>query len=299
MQTQKIFESDAQARMGFAIPPQVGLEFPQSLAERYCPTLIQDFIGIERPKTFFTSLIKAPRACATLLIGPPGSGKTTLALAFAEQLGGSLKHLPAQKCDVAALEELRDQLAYSPNGGWWIVLIDEVDGMTEKAQLQLLSWLDGTAALKPKFGGGFERGEKPPVIFVMTCNGIGPDETQAPLSLLPRFQSRCMKFEFEAANVSDLAVYLERIWKQEGGQSVADAGYFPYMADGVGVRDALMRLETDLLAGPRRVPKAESSGPVLVTKAAPVHNSPALSPAKKAWVTRRAKLAAAQKGRHG
>jgi len=54
---------------------------------------------------------------AVLLVGPPGCGKTTLAMAFAEELPGTLHHLSSQKCHVAALDRLTDLLAYYPSRG--------------------------------------------------------------------------------------------------------------------------------------------------------------------------------------
>jgi len=76
---------------------------------------------------------------AVLLVGPPGCGKTTLGMAFADELPGSLHHISSQKCDVAALDRLTDLLAhYASRGKFHVVLRDEADQMTEKAQLQLL-----------------------------------------------------------------------------------------------------------------------------------------------------------------
>jgi hypothetical protein len=300
---QQVIESNPQSAMGFAMPEQDGLAFPQSLTEKYQPNRIENFVGLARPKQFLSGLLKSPRSCSALFIGPPGSGKTTMALAFAQQLGGSLKHLAAQKTDVAALDTLRDQLAYSPIGGWWVVLIDEIDGMTDKAQLQMLSRLDGTASLKPKFGGGFERGTPPPIIYLMTCNGRGPKETDPPTSLLPRFLSRSMIVEFEAATDADMATYLEQVWANEGGEP-ASAAYFEFMAKGVGVRDALNRLQTDLLAGPRPVPDPEPEPeqeeqlprrPAKPARPRATHtvvciDRDKMSPAQKAWQTRRANM---------
>lgn len=291
---QTIFEPNPQTAMGFAIPPEQALQFPLSLAERYQPKRIEDFIGIPRPKQMLTSLLAAPRPCSMLFIGPPGAGKTSIGMAFCEQLGGSLKHLAAQKCDVSTLDALRDQLAYAPSGGWWVVLIDEADGMTDKAQLQLLSRLDGTSALKPKFGGGMVRGTADPVIYIFTCNGRGPREVEPPFTLLPRFQSRNMIVEFEASTRTDLAAFLERVWSMESGPSVPE-GYFDYMAKGAGIRDALMRLETDLLSGPRHpIPDPPEPEAPRAVSGAPIGRLPATdlattrhSAACKAWETRR------------
>jgi len=263
-----------------------------SLVDKYQPLTIADFIGIELSKKILNGLISSPRPCGLLLIGPPGSGKTSIGMAFADELPGSLVHISAQKCDISTLDDLRERfLRYPPKGDYWICLIDEIDQATDKAQLQLLSRLDGTAALKPTFGGGFERGEQPKIIWIMTCNGRGETETEPPTSLLPRFLSRCMMVPCPAANQNELAQYLAKIWKLEGGQATPK-GYFEYLADGIGVRDALMRLETDLLAGPSEVPerkpitevpKPEHHIRIRRDKVAIARSNAAL----KAWATRR------------
>ena len=145
--------------LDFGEPRQNGFDYPLPLVEKYQPRKIEDFIGLEGPKQLFANLLKAPRPVAVLLVGPPGCGKTTLAMAFSEELPGTLHHVSSQKCDVAALDRLNDVLSYYPSRGQFhVVKVDEADQMTDKAQLQLLSRLDGTASLKPRFGGGWERG---------------------------------------------------------------------------------------------------------------------------------------------
>ena len=299
MQTQEIFTPEPQSAFDLGQPKQNGIDFPATLAERYQPRKIRDFIGLERVKQLMVNLIAKPRPCALLFVGPPGAGKTALGMAFAEELPGTLIHNPAQKCDVATLDKLSDTTAgYPSRGKFWVVLIDEANEMTEKAQLQLLSRLDGTAALKPVFGGGFERGEAPPIIWIFTCNGRGADQTEPPPSLLPRFRSRCMIVPFPAASQSVLAAYLERMWDAEGGQRDVPVEYFSYMAEGDGVRDALMRLESDLLAGPRPIPVPKPVEPEpakAVVIAITAKSSDASSAARKAWETRRARAAAAQR----
>jgi hypothetical protein len=263
----------------FWLPDQSSIGFPLSLAEKYQPRKPQQFIGLTRAKSLVSNLSLRPRPCATLFVGPPGAGKSAMAMAFAECLPGSLHHVGAQKCDVAALDALNEKFAYTPPvGKYWVCLVDEADQMTEKAQLQLLSRLDGTAALRPMFGGGFERGEAPPVIWIFTTNGTGPGGIVPPTSLLPRFLSRCMVTEFPAATVEDLSLYLRHIWESEGGCETP-LGYFDYIAEGVGVRDALQRIDSDLLCGCRPRPVAP------VPAARPCHTLND-SPQRRAWQTR-------------
>src|SRR2546423_8621454 len=138
--------------LDFGGPKQNGFDYPMPLVEKYQPRKIEDFIGLEGPKRLFANLLKAPRPVAVLLVGPPGCGKTTLDMAFADELPGTLHHISSQKCDVATLDRLSDLCQYyTVRGNFHVVLVDEADQMAEKAQLQLLSRLDGTASLKPKF----------------------------------------------------------------------------------------------------------------------------------------------------
>ncbi len=218
----------------FGEPKQNGFEYPMPLTEKYQPRKIEDFIGLEGPKRLFGNLLKAPRPVAILLVGPPGSGKTSMAMAFAEQLPGTLHHVSSQKCDVAALDRLNDTLCYYPaSGKFHVVKVDEADQMTDKAQLQLLSRLDGTASLKPKFGGGWERGTPLPVIWIFTCNGRGEDGTNPPSTFEPRFLSRCLVVACGKPEVVEIAEFLRRIWSLEGGNPSADPSPLAEGCDGV------------------------------------------------------------------
>jgi len=169
-------------------------------------------------------------------------------LAFAEELPGTLHHVSSQKCDVAALDRLNELLAYYPSRGkFHVVKVDEADQMTDKAQLQLLSRLDGTASLKPKFGGGFEQGPAPAVIWIFTCNGRGEKEMIPPSTFEPRFLSRCMVVPCEKPDTSEIVQFLRRIWALEGGELSVDPSSLAESCEAV--RDALTKLEVALITG--------------------------------------------------
>jgi hypothetical protein len=223
-----------------------------TLAEKYQPAL-ENFVGLDEPKRVMLGLLKNPKPCALLFVGEPGCGKTTMAIKFTEQLPASHHHIRAQSADVATLDRIWELCQYYPaRGRFHVVHIDEVDGATEKAQLQLLSRMDGTACLRPIFGGGFERGDVPPIIYIFTCNGRTIDgEMRPPASLLPRFLSRCITLYFDSPT-RDLPKYLAAIWKREGGSAGVPKEFFEDLAQGQGVRDALMSLDRELLA-PRSV----------------------------------------------
>ena len=234
--------------LDFGEPKQNGFGYPLPLVEKYQPRKIEDFIGLEGPKKLFLNLLRAPKPVAVLLVGPPGCGKTTLGMAFADELPGTLHHISSQKCDVAALDRLNDLCQYYPSRGkFHVVLADEADQMTDKAQLQLLSRLDGTASLKPKFGGGCERGPALPVIWIFTCNGRGENGTNPPNTFEPRFLSRCLVVACGKPDVAGIAEFLRRIWSLEGGNASDDPSPLAECCDGI--RDALTKLEVALCTG--------------------------------------------------
>ena len=246
----------------FGEPKQNGFDYPMPLVEKYQPRKIEDFISLEGPKRVFANLLKAPRPVAVLLFGPPGCGKTTLAMAFAEQLPGTLHHVSSQKCDVSALDRLNETLCYCPaRGKFHVVKVDEAVQMTDKAQLQLLSRLDGTASLKPKFGGGWERGNALPVIWIFTCNGRGENGTNPPSTFEPRFLSRCLVVACGKPDVAEIVGFLRRIWSLEGGHPSADPS--PLAEGCEGIRDALTKLEVALCTGTLPSPLVEARVPAL------------------------------------
>jgi replication-associated recombination protein RarA len=203
--------------------------FATSLSEKYRPKTIAEFVGLEKPKKVLVKFAALPYPSAWLFVGPPGVGKTTMALALAAEIGAELQHIPSQKCTVENVEDTIRRCYYVPlTGGFHLVLCDEADRMTPAAQLALLSKLDATAF-------------PPNTIFVFTCNETG--------NLEPRFLSRCRVLEFSSYGMAgEIVAYLEKVWAAEGGN-----GNGPDLArltkeSRNNVRDCLMRLEVELMA---------------------------------------------------
>jgi DNA polymerase III gamma/tau subunit len=209
---------------------QADLTFPQSLAEKYRPARIADFIGLDRPKKVLTAFCKRPVSGAWLFVGPSGVGKSTMAMALATELQAELHKIPSQKCNAQGIEDTVRRCWYAPMtpGGFHVVLADEADQMTDAGQLSLLSKLDSTDPA-------------PNTIWIFTAN-----DTER---LERRFLSRCKVLEFSSYGLAgEIAAYLNRVWHAEG--SNGNGPDFERLAKDSrnNVRDCLMRLEVELMA---------------------------------------------------
>jgi DNA polymerase III gamma/tau subunit len=209
---------------------QSDLAFPESLVEKYRPTRISEFIGLDRPKRVLSAFCKRPASGAWLFVGPSGVGKSTMALALATELQAELHKIPSQKCNTQSIEDTVRRCWYAPmtRGSFHLVLADEADQMTDAAQLALLSKLDSTDPA-------------PNTIWVFTAN-----DTER---LERRFLSRCKVLEFSSYGLAgEIAAYLDAVWHAEGGNG--NGPDFERLAKDSrnNVRDCLMRLEVELMA---------------------------------------------------
>ena len=210
--------------------PQSTLNFPASLSEKYRPQSIAEFIGLEKPKKVLSAFCKRPTSGAWLFVGPSGVGKSSMALALANQLQAELHKIPSQKCNAASIEDTVRTCWYAPMtpGGFHVVLADEADQMTPAAQLALLSKLDSTDPA-------------PNTIWIFTCN-----DTER---LERRFLSRCKTLEFSSYGMAgEIATYLDKVWHAEGGNGNCPNLERLCKESRNNVRDCLQTLEVELLA---------------------------------------------------
>jgi DNA polymerase III gamma/tau subunit len=209
---------------------QAGLSFPASLSEKYRPHSLQDFVGLEKPRKVLQNFATKPFPnAAFLFVGPSGTGKTSMALALCEAIGGELHHIPSQSCNVATVEDVTRQCWYVPkHNSLHVVLVDEADQMTPQAQLAFLSKLDGTAF-------------PPQTVFIFTAN-----DTER---LQDRFLSRCMVLPFSSHDMAkDIAGLLESVWLAEAGDHADKPNFLRIAQDSRNnVRDAVNRLQVELL----------------------------------------------------
>lgn len=209
---------------------QSGFDFPAPLSEKYRPRRIADFAGLEKPRKILTRFAENPRPMAFRFFGPSGTGKTTMALALAEEIGAELHHVASQECTLDRLQRVCSTCQYVPMAGkrLHLILIDEADQMSPAAQLYLLSKLDSTDAL-------------PNTVWVFTCN--------AEDRLQDRFLSRTLKLEFSNYGIqSDAVSLLTRVWTSEAPPTATAPNLARIVKEACGnIRESLMRLETELL----------------------------------------------------
>jgi replication-associated recombination protein RarA len=212
---------------------QSTMAFPKRLTEEFRPRRVSEFIGLSKQKKVLSSLLHSPRACSLLFVGEPGTGKTTIAMAFAAELEAELHHVPSQQCNLETLQGIIAQchrVAFNFTTGkaarFHVVLIDEADCCSDAAQKYLLSKMDSTNA-------------PPQTIFIFTANSVD--------RLEERFLSRTLRLDFTSyGSGSEITELLERIWTAKAPAN-AERPVFKRLACG-NVRQSLQNLELELLS---------------------------------------------------
>ena len=212
-----------------------------ALDQKYKPRRVEEFVGIEGPRAILRKLVESPFSSNWLLIGDAGTGKTSMAFAVADQIGGQVYHIPSRSCDLETVAKICDQCHYMPmfGGSWNFVIVDEADQMTGPAQLAFLSKLDGSDPL-------------PNTIFFFTCN-----ETK---KLEKRFKSRTHRLYFEVAPDSPSAIaHLATIWRAEAGNTNPPDLAAMLRDSGGNLRDCLMQMETEIMLLRQNTPPAPAT----------------------------------------
>jgi hypothetical protein len=140
--------------------------------EQYRPRHLAEVTGQEILKQFLINLVKGGIATTPHLIlhGPPGTGKTTLAIAFAADMYPNVPPPAASMylnaSDERTMETVRDRIREFLRTSWVgvsrkIVIFDEVETMTEPAQLTLRALMD--SPIVP---------DAPMPLFIFLCNTL-------------------------------------------------------------------------------------------------------------------------------
>jgi len=168
------------------------------LTEKYRPTCLDDVIGIDAQKAVGRNFIKhwvngRPYIETLLFIGQKGTGKTSLAEALGYEFG-----LPICETDAGNERRVKDiqmmekgSVISSLSGGLRLIVVDEVDSIPKKAQLNLIDMIERT---------------QNPIIF------IANDARK----LDYKFKKSCHMVKFVSPSYGDKLSLVKKINKEEG-----------------------------------------------------------------------------------
>ena len=177
--------------------------------EKYRPSSLKEMVGQEAILPLLRSYAEKRSMPHLLFAGPPGSGKTTAALALARDLFGtdwraSFRELNAS--DERGIDTVRTTIKEyartAPLGdvGFKILFLDEADNLTAEAQASL-------RRLMERYSGSCR--------FILSCNYSS--------RIIEPIQSRCAVFRFRAYSPDAVRAQIKRIATAEGKKVAPDA----------------------------------------------------------------------------
>src|SRR5574344_966851 len=197
----------------------------EPLAFRMRPSSLGEVIGQEtlvEPKGFLVSSVAKKAPVSMILFGPPGTGKTTIAEAYARDMKIHYEKINAVTTDKAHIQgAIEDAKLF----GYAIVIVDEIHRLDKAKQDLLVPYVeDGTFFL------------------------IGATTTNPYISLNRAIRSRCRLLEVKPLSDPEVVIGLKRALESEKGLSKAikvsqDGFEFIAKLSGGDLRFALNMLE--------------------------------------------------------
>jgi replication factor C large subunit len=170
-------------------------------SEKYRPGSLEEMVGNEEGRAKLILWLKKwkPGGRAALLVGPPGTGKTTTVHLVAEKMGLVLVELNAS--DTRTKERLSKKVgeaiaSTSLFGGSSMIFLDEVDGLAGRSDYGAIDFIKDAV----------KRSESP---VVMAANDPDSDEVK-------KLRSATNKIEFQRPPAEEVTRRLEMITSREG-----------------------------------------------------------------------------------
>ena len=170
--------------------------------EKYRPSSLKEMLGQEAILPLLRSYAEKRSMPHLMFAGPPGSGKTTAALALARDLFGAdwrSSFMELNASDERGIDTVRTTIKQyartAPIGdvGFKILFLDEADNLTSEAQASL-------RRLMERYSGSCR--------FILSCNYSS--------RIIDPIQSRCAVFRFRAYSPEAVRTQVKRIAAAEG-----------------------------------------------------------------------------------